>query len=204
MSKDDENNSHIMIKNNSIQNLIYNSHQKNKSSNFLTDSPSTQITAHIHSLNSNPNSKNKNRKNNNQNNNNTYVQYVNNDKYNFEGNIFNITQKYSKCILATPQEKKNNKGIFNQIYYNKNNNIHIQKKKNSEDYNKNDKKIFFVKPIQKRKKSYENKINKNIFDNNNLNVALNKNIENLEELHFFYVKILQNGKSISHRFEVEG
>ena len=50
MSKDDENNSHIMIKNNSIQNLIYNSHQKNKSSNFLTDSPSTQITAHINSL----------------------------------------------------------------------------------------------------------------------------------------------------------
>ena len=203
MSKDDENNSHIIIKNNSIQNLNYYTHQKNKSSNFLTDSPSTQITAHIHSLNSNPNSKNKNSKKHNQNNSNNFVQYVNNDKFNFKGDFLNITQNYSKYILTTPNVKRNNRDNLNQIYYNQNNNIHTQKKKKSDDFNKSDKKIFFVRPIQKRRKSYDIKNSKNIIDNNDLNNILNKNIENLEELHFFYVKILQNGKSISKKFEVE-
>lgn len=121
MSKKDENNSHIMIKNNSIQNLNNHPHNKNKSSNFLTDSPSTQITAHIHSLNSNQNSKNKNRKNDN----NNFVQYVNNDKFNFKGNFLNMTQNYSKYILTTPNVKIRNKENLN----NTNNNIHTQKRK---------------------------------------------------------------------------
>ena len=194
MSKKDENNSHIMKKNNSIQNLNYQKHKKNKSSNFLTDSPSTQITAHIQSLNSNQNSKNKNRKNNN-----NFVQYVNNDKHEFNGNFFNMTQNYSKYIFTTPNAKKNYKGNLNYI----NNNIRTQKKKISGNYNKSEKKIFFMKPIQKRKKSYENRINNSILDKNYLNDILNKNIENPEELHFFYVKILQNGKLISNKFEVD-
>ena len=194
MSKKDENNSHIMKKNNSIQNLNYQKHKKNKSSNFLTDSPSTQITAHIQSLNSNQNSKNKNRKNNN-----NFVQYVNNDKHEFNGNFFNMTQNYSKYIFTTPNAKKNYKGNLNYI----NNNIRTQKKKISGNYNKSEKKIFFMKPIQKRKKSYEDRINNSILDKNYLNDILNKNIENPEELHFFYVKILQNGKLISNKFEVD-
>jgi len=195
MSKKDENNSHIMIKNNSIQNLNNHPHNKNKSSNFLTDSPSTQITAHIHSLNSNQNSKNKNRKNDN----NNFVQYVNNDKFNFKGNFLNMTQNYSKYILTTPNVKIRNKENLN----NTNNNIHTQKKKNSEDYIKSAKKILFVKPNQYRKKSYESKNNKSNFDNNYLYDVINKKIENPEELHFLYVKILQNGKTISHKFEVD-
>jgi len=195
MSKKDENNSHIMIKNNSIQNLNNHPHNKNKSSNFLTDSPSTQITAHIHSLNSNQNSKNKNRKNDN----NNFVQYVNNDKFNFKGNFLNMTQNYSKYILTTPNVKIRNKDNLN----NTNNNIHTQKKKNSEDYIKSAKKILFVKPNQYRKKSYESKNNKSNFDNNYLYDVINKKIENPEELHFLYVKILQNGKTISHKFEVD-
>ena len=195
MSKKDENNSHIMIKNNSIQNLNNHPHNKNKSSNFLTDSPSTQITAHIHSLNSNQNSKNKNRKNDN----NNFVQYVNNDKFNFKGNFLNMTQNYSKYILTTPNVKIRNKDNLN----NTNKNIHTQKKKNSEDYIKSAKKILIVKPNQYRKKSYESKNNKSNFDNNYLYDVINKKIENPEELHFLYVKILQNGKAISHKFEVD-
>ena len=57
MSKNDENNSHNFTKNNSTQNLYLSSHQKNKSSNFLSDSPSTLITPQIQSSNSNQNSK---------------------------------------------------------------------------------------------------------------------------------------------------
>ena len=198
MSKKDENNSHIMIKNNSIQNLKYKSHQKNKSSNFLTDSPSTQITAHIHSLNSNQNSKNKNRKSNN---NNNFVQYVNNDKHNFNGNFLNMTQNYSKYILTTPNAKKSYKGNLSYI----NNNIHTQKKENCDNYNKTEKKLFFMMSNQKNKnkKSYEIKNNKNKFDDFALDDIFDKNIENPEELHFFYIKILQNGKQISKKFEVD-
>ena len=195
MSKKDENNSHIVIKNNSIQNLNNHQHNKNKSSNFLTDSPSTQITLHIHSLNSNQNSKNKNRKNNN----NNLVQYVNNDKFNFKGNFLNMTQNYSKYILTTPNVKKRNKDNLN----NTNNNIRTQKKKNSDDNIKSAKKILFVKSSQYRKKSYENKINKSHYDKSYLYDVLNKNIDNPEELHFFYVKILQNGNAISKKFEVD-
>ena len=195
MSKKDENNSHITLKNNSLQNLNNHPHNKNKSSNFLTDSPSTQITAHIHSLNSNPNSKNKNRKNNN----NNFVQYVNNDKFNFKGNFLNMTQNYSKYILTTPNVKIRKKDNLN----NTNNNIHTQKKKNSKDYIKSAKKILFVKPSQYRKNSYESKNNKINFDKNYLYDVINKNIENPEELHFLYVKILQSGKAISNKFEVD-
>ena len=59
MSKNEENNSHLIVKNNSIQNLNMKNHNKNKSSNFLTDSPSTLISVQLHSINSNKNSKNK-------------------------------------------------------------------------------------------------------------------------------------------------
>ena len=201
MSKKDENNSQIVVKNNSLQNLNYISHNKNKSSNFLTDSPSTQITAHIHSLNSNQNSKNKNRKNNNKNNINDFVKYVNNDKYKFKGNFLNKTQNYSKYILTTPNVKKNNKENLSYIY---NNNIYTQKKKNSDNCSKTDKKIFFMRPIQKRKTSYESKNKKNIMDYNNFfSDAINENIANPEELHFFYIKILQKGKNISKKFDID-
>lgn len=63
MSKNEENNSHLFNKNNSTQNLQISSHQKYKSTNFLSDSPSTLITVQMHSLNSNQNSKS-NEKNN--------------------------------------------------------------------------------------------------------------------------------------------
>ena len=63
MSKNDENNSHLFIKNNSTQNLYLPSHQKNKSSNFLSDSPSTLITVQIQSLNGDQNSKSKDNNN---------------------------------------------------------------------------------------------------------------------------------------------
>ena len=63
MSKNDENNSHLFIKNNSTQNLYLPSHQKNKSSNFLSDSPSTLITVQIQSLNGDQNSKSKDKTN---------------------------------------------------------------------------------------------------------------------------------------------
>ena len=198
MSKKDENNSQKMPKNNSIQNINYYSHNRNKSNNILTDSPSTQITAHIHSLNSNQNSKNKNRKNNN----NDLVQYVNNDKYNFKGNFLNKTQNYSKYILTTPNAKKNHRTDFSYIYGG-GMNIFTEKKNADEDYNnKSEKKIFFIKDIKKRKKSYEIK-NKNILNEKYLNDVLNKNITNPEELHFFYVKMLQNGKNISKKFEFD-
>ena len=82
MSKKDENNSQIMIKNNSIQNINNNFNQKNKSNNILTDSPSTQFTVQILSLNSNQHTKDKeNKKNvnnksrNNGNDLNNYVSY---------------------------------------------------------------------------------------------------------------------------------
>ena len=340
MSKNEENNSHLIVKNNSIQNLNMKNHYKNKSSNFLTDSPSTLISVQLHSINSNKNSKNKDKENNtNQTRNkndslkdlnniriklskissqysantpkqiayiynqlcntkvdpgnivvkknlklgnedqrknkkeNDFVQYVNNDKHNFKENFLNLTQNYSKYILPQSKSfvninKKNSKTNLNksnnnrshnntnvkkgnkkkelselakssnnlyQNYYSKNNNeinyiynnkktegnIHSKNKMIISDDNTKNKKIYLMKPVYKRKKSYENnnnksiensnintnqssicsKNNKNICDDNIINDFFNNKIENPEELHFFYVKILQNSHEISKRFE---
>ena len=340
MSKNEENNSHLIVKNNSIQNLNMKNHNKNRSSNFLTDSPSTLISVQLHSINSNKNSKNKDKENNtNQTRNkndslkdlnniriklskissqysantpkqiahiynqlcntkvdpgnivvkknlklgnedqrknkkeNDFVQYVNNDKHNFKENFLNLTQNYSKYILPQSKSfvninKKNSKTNLNksnnnrshnntnvkkgnkkmelsglakssnnlyQNYYSKNNNeinyiynnkktegnIHSKNKMIISDDNTKNKKIYLMKPVYKRKKSYENnnnksiensnintnqssicsKNNKNICDDNIINDFFNNKIENPEELHFFYVKILQNSHEISKRFE---
>ena len=379
MSKKDENNSQIIIKNNSNQNLKQYIHHKNKSSNFLTDSPSTLITMQLYSINSNKNSKNKeqksssinnkespknytnnvnnslqnlnniriklsklgsqfsantpkqlasiynqlcgikmdpsnivvkknlkleindsqkmknshNYKSERNNNNNEFVKYVNNDKSNFKGNFLNMTQNYSKFIssynksfIITDKDgffnvsnisnnkscnntniKKNNRIIFNtgnnknkkfgitvlnkstnNLYrscYSKNikdnidlitsksqkelfinNNIINKnyskgKQKFSDDISDtNNKKIYFMKPIHKRKKSInKNKSiensnnntnhssicskNKNILDDNTMMDFFKNNIENPEELHFFYVQILQKTSEISKKFEID-
>lgn len=252
--------------------------------------------------------------------NNDFAQYVNNDKFNFKGNILNMTQNCNKEKYILPQSKsytkvdkismssshykiKNNN--FNYINYNiyknnynnkkelmvlsKNNNtyrkenennkinninsfivniptspnsknlvksyfmnitknnyiktnirmqnktenigdknrsIHQSKKNhknNINNINHSEKNIYFVKPtLQRRKTSFGKKndvfpinkhnINRNSFSpknknnkNNkkiiNLNDIFNKNIESPEELHFFYVKILQNGSEISKKFD---
>ena len=340
MSKNEENNSHLIVKNNSIQNLNMKNHNKNKSSNFLTDSPSTLISVQLHSINSNKNSKNKDKENNtNQTRNkndslkdlnniriklskissqysantpkqiahiynqlcntkvdpgnivvkknlklgnedqrknkkeNDFVQYVNNDKHNIKENFLNLSQNYSKYILPQSKSfvninKKNSKTNLNksnnnrshnntnvkkgnkkmelsglakssnnlyQNYYSENNNeinyiynnkktegnIHSKNKMIISDDNTKNKKIYLMKPVYKRKKSYENnnnksiensnintnqssicsKNNKNICDDNIINDFFNNKIENPEELHFFYVKILQNSHEISKRFE---
>lgn len=63
MSINDKNNSRSILKNNSTQNLYVSTHHKNKSSNLLSDSPSTFISAQIHSSNSNQNSYKKDKHN---------------------------------------------------------------------------------------------------------------------------------------------
>ena len=138
MSKKDENNSQIMIKNNSIQNINNNFNQKNKSNNILTDSPSTQFTVQIHSLNSNQHTKDKENKKNvnnkSRNNGNDLVKYVNNDKYKIKRNFIYMTHNYSKSVLlSTPNIKKNNKNNYNNInnspYKQKNNRNSLTEKK---------------------------------------------------------------------------
>lgn len=387
MSKNEENNNQIILQNNSTSNIRQYFHHKNKSTNILTDTPSTLISMQLHSIKSNNNSKNKEQKhissnsNNNissntkkaknnqsntknsindmnniriklnkissqfsantpkqlasiynqlcgikmdpshivvkknlkldinnsqknknnqgykseRNNNNEFAKYVNNDKNNSNANILNMTQNYSKYLFSqsksfnkidnndlitgvnTPNNRshnntnkkmiRNNKDILENIEKNKieltlinksTNNLYLEyKAKNIKDNNdistsksqnefsiknkknkinshsignknisndnndlniKDNKKIYFMKPIHKRKKSYKNKSNensnnntyqssissknRNILDDNALNDFFNNNIENPEELHFFYVKILQKSKEISKKFEI--
>ena len=96
---------------------------------------------------------------------------------------------------------------------------------NTDNNNNKSKKIYLMKPVYIRKNSFNNNNNnnksiensnvntnqssicsknrnyKNICDENILNDFLNNNITNPEELHFFYVKILQKSKDISKKFE---
>jgi hypothetical protein len=357
MSKNGENNSRKNLKNNSIQNFNIYSHNRNKSSYLLTDTPSTLISAQPNSINSNKNSKNKvqiknsinnnystsnislrnknkdqNTTNNNSlqdvnnikiklsklssqfsantpkqlaniynqlcgggvdpanivvkknlklglgdfnknkklngsvshrnNCNNNFVKYVNNDKFNITTSFLNMTQNYSKIILSQSKsfiiDKKNSpNGLIippnkscNNTNMKKSKNKIVNKKMEFNDMNKSsknlyvnfyskninnhnndmndiykninqNKKIYFMRPMQKRKKSSidnndksigngnsnnntnqsSNRSKKNIFNNNNLNYYLNNNIECPEELHFFYIKILQGGNKVRKKFE---
>ena len=203
MSKKDENNSQIMIKNNSIQNINNNFNQKNKSNNILTDSPSTQFTVQIHSLNSNQHTKDKENKKNvnnkSRNNENDLVKYVNNDKYKIKRNFIYMTHNYSKSVLlSTPNIKKNNKNNYNNIYNNINNSPYKQKNNRN---SLTEKKINFSKQIKKKERSNNNIKNNNIEEKKIIDNLIYKNGLIPEELHFFYVKILQGGKEISKKFE---
>lgn len=199
MSKKDENNSQIMIKNNSIQNINNNFNQKNKSNNILTDSPSTQFTVQIHSLNSNQHTKDKENKKNvnnkSRNNENDFVKYVNNDKYKIKRNFIYMTHNYSKrVLLSTPNIKKNNKNNYNNIY-----NSPYKQKNNRNSLT--EKKINFSKQIKKKERSNNNIKNNNIEEKKIIDNLIYKNGLIPEELHFFYVKILQRGREISKKFE---
>ena len=199
MSKNDENNSQIMIKNNSIQNINNNFNQKNKSNNILTDSPSTQFTVQIHSLNSNQHTKDKENKKNvnnkSRNNENDLVKYVNNDKYKIKRNFIYMTHNYSKSILmSTPNIKKNNKNNYNNI-----NNSPYKQKNNRNSLT--EKKINFSKQIKKKERSNNNIKNNNIEEKKIIDNLIYKNGLIPEELHFFYVKIIQSGREISKKFE---
>ena len=199
MSKKDENNSQIMIKNNSIQNINNNFNQKNKSNNILTDSPSTQFTVQIHSLNSNQHTKDKENKKNvnnkSRNKENDFVKYVNNDKYKIKRNFIYMTHNYSKSILlSTPNIKKNNKNNYNNI-----NNSPYKQKNNRNSLT--EKKINFSKQIKKKERSNNNIKNNNIEEKKIIDNLIYKNGLIPEELHFFYVKIIQSGREISKKFE---
>lgn len=199
MSKEDENNSQIMKKNNSIQNINNNFNQKNKSNNILTDSPSTQFTVQIHSLNSNQHTKDKENKKNvnnkSRNNGNDLVKYVNNDKYKIKRNFIYMTHNYSKCVLmSTPNIKKNNKNNYNNIY-----NSPYKQKNNRNSLT--EKKINFSKQIKKKERSNNNIKNNNIEEKKIIDNLIYKNGLIPEELHFFYVKIIQSGREISKKFE---
>ena len=102
MSINDKNNSRLILKNNSIQNLYVPNHHKNKSSNLLSDSPSTFISAQIHSSNNNQNSYKK-------------------DKYNKEKKIANnvYSNVYSSNDLnyLNNNTEKDNNIIKNRVNY---------------------------------------------------------------------------------------
>ena len=186
----------------------------------------------------------------NNNNNNTFR---NNNK---TENINNINSFMSPNISTSPNSNNHIQSFFNNISkinyskkngYNKTpNNINRSKNMsngnnrsnntsnsnsniNNSNVNNGNKNIFFMKPIQQKKRSSYGKnheiyiINKDnttnqsslkskqikennyktTLDSSFLSDVFNKNIDNPEELHYFYVKILQNGKEISKKFEID-
>ena len=117
MSKKEENNSRIYIENNSAKNVFYVSHQKNKSFNFLSENPSSQIIVKVHSLNSNQNSRSKDKDKSNKSIQNVY-------------NLKNLNMKNNiKESNTEPEKKEDGDKIIYQI------------KKNSKSKNSNINKI---------------------------------------------------------------
>ena len=153
-------------------------------------------------------------------NSNSHIQcYFNNISKNFSSKN-GISSKTTNNINRS--KKRINGG--NKANEQRNNNIKYNDSKNQNNSNKN---IFFMKPVQhKKRRSYgknneislinkDNTTNQSSFGSKNkkdykttldstfLSDVFNKNIDNPEELHFFYIKILQNGKEISKKFEID-
>ena len=151
-----------------------------------------------------------------------------NSKNNYQSYFINIAKNnfVKKNSLSSKTVNKGNKNKSNGgNKSNKTSNSNINTTNYKDNENKN---IYLMKPIQKRKKdsneknneisvdnrenitnqssfrSKNRKDNKNFLDTTNLSDIFNKNIENPEELHFFYIKILQNGNKISKKFEING
>ena len=151
---------------------------------------------------------------------------ANNHVQSFYNNISKINYSKKNGYNKTPNNINRSKNISNGN--NRSNNASNSNINNS-NVNNASKNIFFMKPIQQKKRSSYGKnheiyiINKDnttnqsslkskqVKDNNYkttldssfLSDVFNKNIDNPEELHFFYVKILQNGKEISKKFEID-
>ena len=138
------------------------------------------------------------------------------------------SNKKTKNYSSNMQKNNDLEKSQNKIDKTDDNFKEIKYKSNGSDKNNdsNKKNIFFIKPTQQTKKSpykknnekyqinKDNKtipssigstntkdINKNTLDS--ISDIFNKNVDNPEELHFLYIKILQNGKEISKKFEIE-
>ena len=116
----------------------------------------------------------------------------------------------SKNIINETKNEANDSGANNN-QKNTSKNIYIMKpiqKRKRSSYGKNHEKSVLDKDNTSNQTSFRSKYKK---DSNNIQTlessflsdAFNKNIENPEELHFFYIKILQNGKIISNKFEID-
>ncbi len=102
--------------------------------------------------------------------------------------INNIKIYYNQLYKRVNQKNPSNINIINNIHNNKKNN-----KANSINSQVTSTQSSINKKITKS-------INSNISNENEINTI--KNIETPEELHFFYINILQNGKEVEGRFEV--
>ena len=115
-NNEEENNNHFFLKNRSTQNLYLTSHQKNRSSTFLSDSPSTLISGQIKSLNDNKNSRSKDKN--------------------------NLTHKYTEFLSP---KNVNIKTTFNENQTEKIENRHIKYKYSNKIMNENESKTKTMK-----------------------------------------------------------
>ena len=119
MLKKDENNSQIILKDDSTKNIKQYFHHKNKSFNLITDSGQNLITTPLHSINSYKNSKNDEKKiqNSNNNNNNNIssqnnINHINNPLQDINNIRVKLSKISSKFSANTPKQLAN---IYNQL-----------------------------------------------------------------------------------------
>lgn len=115
MSKNEENNSQIVLNNNITQNLKHYFHHKNNSSNITPDSPSNLISMKLHSLNSNKNDQKKLIPNNNNNHsitNKINTNNINNSLQDMNNIRIKLSKISSQFSANTPKQLAN---IYNQL-----------------------------------------------------------------------------------------
>ena len=114
--------------------------------------------------------------------------YKRNDNYNNnnDSNDNNFNKNNIKNNIQTQSQQSENS---QNILLTTQSSIGKKKKKNSHNSSKNE-----------GENKNKNIINKNI--QNNINNIITMNIDTPEELHFFYINILQNGKKMESKFEI--
>ena len=194
-----------LTNNNSLNNFNINQNKENNlllSTNLINN---TQITSQIQKYNTNTDMINKT-KNNNNNNINNKIHHQQNFSSDFVNNISPLS-----ASTSTNNMGKFYNEIYKRINYTKNNNInnHINSGLNSSKKNnyinnyQNDQNAFnTTKESTIGKKIVKGSLNTNSCNSNDFEFFCTKNVESPEELHFYFIHVIQNGKELESKFDI--
>ena len=192
-----------LTNNNSLNNFNITQSKENNlllSTNVINN---TQIQSQIQKYNTNTDMINKTKNNSNVNNKIHHQQ-------NFSTDFLNNFTPLSASTSTNNMGKFYNE-IYKRINYTKNNNInnHINSGLNSSKKNnyinnyQNDQNAFnTTKESTIGKKIVKGSLNTNSCNSNDFEFFCTKNVESPEELHFYFIHVIQNGKELESKFDI--
>ena len=196
-----------LTNNNSLNNFNLNQSKENNLLLSINLINNTQPTiSKIQKYNTNTDIINKTKNNNNNNNLNNKIHHQQNFSSDYINNFIPLSASTSTNNIGKFYNE-----IYKRINYTKNNNInnHINSGLNSSKKNnyinnyQNDQNAFnTTKESTIGKKIVKGSLNTNSCNSNDFEFFCTKNVESPEELHFYFIHVIQNGKELESKFDI--